>query len=429
VAAAEQYDVIVVGGGKAASQLAASLRDEGYSGSVLIIGEETHEPYDRPPLSKGFLGAGGATDGLMLREPGYYLGADIAMEVGTHVVSIDPEHRRVQRTDGSWVSYGELVLATGARVRRLSLPGVELAGVTGLRNIFDAEMIRAALAPGRRIVVIGGGFVGLEVAASAAADHGCTVTVLEALPRLLSRTALPETAAAILEHHRALGVETRLGAQIERLRGEDGHVVAVVMADGSEIPADLVVYGVGVEPRIELAADAGIAVDNGIVVDHSLHTSAEHVWAIGDCCVFPSEHFGGPIRLESVQNATDQARHLALGLLTGERLPYRAVPWFWSDQAALKFQSVGLLGDRDATHLIGDPESGSFSVLAYRGGSLIGGDSVNASGDHLALRRLLGSGTREWESALLEAMTQPGFSLGRFARTALGQARSTGVGA
>jgi 3-phenylpropionate/trans-cinnamate dioxygenase ferredoxin reductase subunit len=421
-----RFDVLVVGGGKAASQLMVSLRDDGFTGSLGIIGDEELEPYDRPPLSKEFLAVGHNPDTLLLRPVGFYLRADIEVHVDTTVAAIDSADRTVRLEDGRMIGYTDLVIATGAVGRPLPVDGADLDGVTGLRSLADAQLLRGLLGPGHEVVVIGGGFVGLEVAASAAIHHASKVTVLEFLPRLMSRTALPETSAAAERYQRSIGVDVRLGSSVSRLIGENGRVVAVELADGSRLPADVVVYGVGVMPRADLAVAADLAVDNGIVVDEMLRTSVDHIWAIGDCCSFPSVHAGGQARLESIQNATDQARHLAHELATGELAPYRAVPWFWSDQGSAKIQSVGLVGDRDSTVVVGDPLGDSFSVLAFKEGKLLGGDSMNASGDHLALRRLLNSPATGWESELAQHAIEPGFSLSRFARAALAASRESG---
>ncbi|MCU1476344.1 MAG: pyridine nucleotide-disulfide oxidoreductase family protein [Subtercola sp.] len=408
-------DILVVGGGKAGSQLTASLRDEGFEGTIAIVGEEPLHPYDRPPLSKEYLGMGDV-GGLLLRAEHFYLDSAIDIETATRIVSFDTAKHVATRSDGSEITYGELVLATGARPRKLRIPGADSEGVSPLRSVEDADRLKAILTARSDLVVIGGGFVGLEVAATAAISYGCKVTVMEALPRLLSRTALPETAAHIQRFHEALGVDVLLGAQAAEILSDNGRVTAVVTTEGQVIPADGVVYGIGVEPRVELAEAAGIEVANGVLVDSTLHSSADGVWAIGDCCAFPSVHFGGSVRLESVQNATDQARHLAGELFSGVRSAYTAVPWFWSDQGELHLQSVGLTGTFDSTVVIGDADSGSFTVLAFHDGRLLGGDSVNAPGDHLALKRLLGSDSQAGLTATVAGGA--GFTLKDFARQA-----------
>ncbi len=408
-------DILIVGGGKAGSQVAASLRDEGFVGTISIVGEEPLHPYDRPPLSKEYLGAGEVAD-LLLRAENFYQDSAIDIETATEIAALDTATRVATRADGSEIVYGELVLATGARPRRLRIPGADSVGVSPLRSIEDADRLRTILTTRSDIVVIGGGFVGLEVAATAAISYGCKVTVMEALPRLLSRTALSDTAAYIERFHRALGVEVLLDAQAAEILSENGHVTAVVTGEGQVIPADGVIYGIGVEPRVELAEAAGIDIANGILVDSALHSSADGVWAIGDCCAFPSVHFGGSVRLESVQNATDQARHVARELASGERSAYTAVPWFWSDQGTLHLQSVGLTGQNDSTVILGDVGSGSFTVLAFQEGRLIGGDSVNAPSDHLALKRLLGSDSGPGLTS--DIASESGFTLKEFVRQA-----------
>lgn len=414
----EHADVLVVGAGKAGDQLVSSLRDEGFAGSIAMFGSETAAAYDRPLLSKGYLTGTHSIGELLLRPSGFYEEQGIALETGRTVMAADPANRSVVLDDGRRLGYGDLVLATGASLRPLRLPGAELDGVTGLRDIVDAERIRDALSAARSVVVIGGGFVGLEVAAVAAWTFGLRVTVLESLPRLLSRSALPETAEAVLGYHRGLGVDVRLGAQVAAVVDDgSGRAAGVRLVDGERIPADLVVYGVGVDPRIGLAVEAGLEVGNGVLVDASLASAAPHVWAIGDCAAYPSIHFGGVVRLESIQNATDQARFLAAELTSGERGEYRALPWFWSDQAELVVQSVGLLGSRDASVTVGDRASGSFSQLAFRDGLVIGGDSVNARGDHLALRRLFARESEDWRRELTpERCARDGFALKQFAR-------------
>ena len=414
---ADRLDVLIVGAGKAGDQLAASLRDEGFDGSIRILGDESHAPYDRPPLSKAFLLENEPESvELRLRSPGFYEERKIEIETGVSVERLDLDARRATLMDGRELEYGELVLATGSRVRPLPFAGATLKGVSGLRDVADATRIRAALRSARSLVVIGGGFIGLEIAA-AAVKLDVDVTVVEALPRLMSRTALAETAEFAREYHTSLGVKILLGVQVAEIRSdESGHVVAVVTGDGTVLPADAVVYGIGVDPRTEVAVDSGLEIANGILVDESLAASAANVWAIGDCAAFPSEHFGGILRLESVQNATDQARFLADELVSGRRSRYQALPWFWSDQNDMAVKSVGILNSHDLTVVVGNPTSGSFSTLAFKDGVVIGGDSVNAASDHLALRRLLNRPSQEWRAALTpERVVAPGFSLKEFA--------------
>jgi 3-phenylpropionate/trans-cinnamate dioxygenase ferredoxin reductase component len=304
----------------------------------------------------------------------------------------------------------------------LRLSGSELGRVMGLRTVADATFLRKVLAAAGRVVVAGGGFIGLEVAAVAARSYGCEVVVVEALPRLMSRSALPPSASGALRNLESLGVRVLTGTAIAAVHGRDGRDAdGVTTGDGDFIPADLVIYGVGVLPNTELAEDAGLAVADGILVDETLRTADPRVWAIGDCAAFPSADRVGTVRLESLQNATDQGRHVARALATGSAEPYRALPWFWSDQGDLRFQSVGHTDGHDRTVVLGDPGSGSFSVLAFSDGRLLGGDSVNAASDHRALRRLLATGRERWEAALTpEACAAPNFVLRDVARRLAG---------
>jgi 3-phenylpropionate/trans-cinnamate dioxygenase ferredoxin reductase component len=413
-----RYDVVIVGAGKAGAQTASSLRDEGFTGEILLVGDEASAPYDRPPLSKSFLSGQESLDDITLHGQGFYESRQITLSTGTSAVGLDRAAGNLRLGDGQSIGYGRLVLATGARARPLRLSGSELGRVVSLRTVADATFLRKALAAVGRVVVAGGGFIGLEVAAVAARSYGCEVVVVEALPRLMSRSALPPSASGALRNLESLGVRVLTGTAIAAVHGRDGRDAdGVTTGDGDFIPADLVIYGVGVLPNTELAEDAGLAVANGVLVDETLRTADPRVWAIGDCAAFPSADRVGTVRLESLQNATDQGRHVARALATGSAEPYRALPWFWSDQGDLRFQSVGHTDGHDRTVVLGDPGSGSFSVLAFSDGRLLGGDSVNAASDHRALRRLLATGRARWEAAVTpEACTAPGFALRDVAR-------------
>lgn len=416
--------IVIVGAGKGAAQLVASLRDEGSSAEIVVIGEEPLAPYERPPLSKEYLVGDLGPDGLSSHPDSFYDEHDVELRVGATVAAIDPPQRTVVLRDGERIGYDRLVLATGAVPRPLPIPGAECDGVLGLRSVADADQLHALLEARQDLVVIGGGYLGLEVAAAAATHFGATVTVIEALPRLLARTALPETAQRALDYHQSLGVRFRLETQVLRIgAGDDGSVAFVETDRGERIPAGVVFYGIGVIPRDELAVAAGLATGNGIRVDASLRTSAEGIWAIGDCCEFPSAHIDASVRLESIQNVVDQARHLAAEFAGGAREDYRATPWFWSDQAALKVQSVGYVRDHDERVVVPGPEEGRFSVLAFRDGRFVGADSVNIPGHHLALRRLYSSGATA--ALTVEATRSPGFELQPFVKSVLaGQASS-----
>ena len=413
-----RYDVVIVGAGKAGVQTASSLRDEGCTGEILLVGDEASAPYDRPPLSKSFLSGQESLDAITLHGNGFYESRRITLRTGTGAVGLDRAAGNLLLSDGQVIGYGRLVLATGARARPLPIAGRAFGRVVGLRTTADAIVLRKALADADRVVVIGGGFIGLEVAAVAARAYGCEVVVVEALPRLMSRSALPPSAAGALRNLESLGVRVLTGTAIAAVHSRDGHDAdGVATADGDLIPADLVVYGIGGLPNTELARDAGLVVANGVLVDETLRTADPRVWAIGDCAAFPSPDGVGTVRLESLQNATDQGRHVARALATGAAEPYRALPWFWSDQGDLRFQSAGSTAGHDRTVVLGDPGSGSFSVLAFREGRLLGGDSVNAASDHRALRRLLATERGRWQAAVTpEACAAPAFTLRDAAR-------------
>jgi 3-phenylpropionate/trans-cinnamate dioxygenase ferredoxin reductase subunit len=424
---AARYDVVIVGAGKAGVQTASSLRDEGFDGGILVVGDEPGPPYDRPPLSKNFLSGDGSLDDVTLHGVGFYEARRIGLRSGTRAVGLDREAGAVRLGDGQAVGYGKLVLATGARSRPLPFPGGGLSGVAGLRTAADAEALREMLSTSRRVVVIGGGFIGLEVASVAVGSYGCDVVVVEALPQLMSRAALPLSATRARHHLESLGARVLTGTAVAGVHSTDGRGAdGVATVDGGLIPADLVVVGIGVLPNTELAAGAGLAVANGILVDEQLRTADPRVWAAGDCAAFPSAHGEGIVRLESVQNATDQSRHVARAIATDTVEPYRALPWFWSHQGELRFQSVGLTAGYDRTVILGDPRSASFSVLAFREGQLLGGDSVNAAGDHRALRRLLGTARSQWDDIVSpEDCEAPGFAL-RDVTRGLGPVRAPG---
>ena len=375
--------VLVVGSGQAGFQAAASLRDKGFTGRVVLIGDEPGVPYQRPPLSKAYLVGTAGADKLLLRPETFFERSEIEL-VNGRVETIDRASASVVLSGGTKLGYDHLVLATGARNRRLSVPGVELRGVLALRTRDDADQLRAALGHAKDVVVIGGGFIGLEFAAHA----GRRVTVVEAQDRLMARVATPGISAHFARLHETAGTTLRLGQGVAALHGSEGGVEAVELTGGTRLPADLVVVGVGVLPVTELAAAAGLAVDNGIVVDEQLRTSDPAVSAIGDCANFPSVHARCATRLESVQNAVDQARFVAARIV-GEPAPYDSVPWFWTDQLGAKLQIAGIGTGYDTTVVFGDPYEGKFSILSFLDGVLVVVESVNRPGDHISARRLL----------------------------------------
>jgi len=385
--------IVVVGGGHGGSQAAASLRDDGYDGPLTLVTAERDVPYQRPPLSKAFL-KDPAHDLLPLRPESFYTKHDIGLRLGVSVTAIDRTASEVVLDDGGRIACDRVVLATGATPRLPPIAGADLAGVFTLRHADDARALRDALNAANDVVVIGGGFIGLEIAGTARL-LGKTVTVLEAADRLMGRVVAPEISAHFLALHRGWGSDIRLGTAVGAIAGEGGKVVAVETARGDRIPADIAVVGIGVTPNIELARAAGAAIDDsrvgGILVNDVMETSVPEILAVGDCVCFDHWELHRRVRLESVQNAVDQAKTLAAALL-GKREPYRAVPWFWSDQGDVKLQMVGLSSDATESHVRGKPEEGSFSVFHYAEDRLVAIDSVNRAADHVIGRRMIGAG-------------------------------------
>lgn len=379
--------VIIVGAGHGGYQVAASLRQAGFAGRLCLINDEAHLPYQRPPLSKAYIKGSAGPESLMFRPEKFYQDQGIELIAG-RAVSIDRAGRKVLLASGDSLPYGHLVLATGARNRLLDLPNANLPDVRYLRILDESEALRAILPSKRRAVIIGAGFIGLEFA-STARIKGLEVDVLELAPRVMARAVTAEVSEYFQARHREAGIRIHLGVQATSIEAEGGKVTGVSLSDGRHLPADLVVVGVGVLPNIELAAEAGLPVAAGIIVDEYLATADPDISAIGDCALFKSPRFGGALRLESVQNATDQARCLA-ARLTGDRKPYDAQPWFWSDQGEDKLQIAGLTTGYDRVVMRGDPARKAFSAFCYHGDRLLGIESINRAGDHMFGRRLLG---------------------------------------
>ena len=384
--------VVVVGSGQAGVSLAEGLRAAGSAARVTVVGAEAELPYERPPLSKDVLLGTVTVDTVRLRSRQWYADRDVDLRLATRVERIDRGTRTVLLDDGGVLAYDHLVLATGSRPRRLPVPGADLAGVQTLSTPADAVRLREQLSRARSVVVVGAGFVGLEVAAAATA-LGTRPVVVELADRVLARVAGPVVSAEVAARHLARGVDLRLGTGVTGLRGTDGRVTAVVTSAGEVLPADLVLVAVGSAPVPDLAAGAGLEFRDGIVVDETLTTGDPAISAIGDCCRFPSAD--GPTRLESVQNAVDQARHVAARLAGSAPpgAPYRQVPWFWSTQGDLKLQMVGVPGPRDDEVVRGDRAGGRFSVFRYAGDRLTCVESVGHPAGHLLGRRLLAAGT------------------------------------
>jgi 3-phenylpropionate/trans-cinnamate dioxygenase ferredoxin reductase subunit len=381
--------IVIIGAGHAGVQAAASLREEGSDDSIVLLSGEPDLPYQRPPLSKAFLKGAMDRAGLPLRAEQFYREKQIDLRLGVQATRIDLAGRRVELGAGGAEPFDHLILATGARPRPFAIPGAELDGVLTLRNIADAAAIRDRLGPGRRVVVIGAGFIGLEIAATALAVGG-EVTVVE-IARPLGRAVSPPTSDFFLDAHQAFGARFRLGVGVDAIEGAKGAAVAVVLADGERVPADLVIVGVGVLAEDALARAAGLACDNGVVVDALLVASNPAVSAIGDCAQFPQHSVGQMLRLESVQNATDQARSVARRQ-TGKPAPYAALPWFWSDQGDLKLQIAGLSHGVDRWTLRGDPKDRAFAAFGFRAGALAAVETVNRGAEHMAARRIIGGG-------------------------------------
>lgn len=378
--------VLIVGAGHAGFQLAASLRQAGFAEPIGLINDERHLPYQRPPLSKAYLKGGGGGDSLMFRPQKFYRDQNIELIDG-RAVAIDRAARKLLLASGTSHEYAHLVLATGARNRLIDIPNANLEAVRYLRTLDESEALRQRLVSGQRVVVIGAGFIGLEFAATARVK-GLEVDVLELAPRVMARAVTAEISEFFQARHRSAGIRIHLGVQATSIEGEGGKVTGVSLSDGRHIPADLVVVGVGVLPNVELAAESGLPVASGIIVDEHLLTSDPNISAIGDCALYASPRFSGSLRLESVQNATDHAKCVA-ARLTGDAKPYDGSPWFWSDQGGDKLQIAGLTTGYDHVALRGSPEEGAFSAFCYKGQQLVGIEFVNRAGDHMFGRRLL----------------------------------------
>ncbi|MDR3408133.1 MAG: FAD-dependent oxidoreductase [Methylovirgula sp.] len=380
--------IVIVGAGHGGVQLAASLREEGYGGKLILLGDEKDLPYQRPPLSKAYLKRATPEDGVLLRGPDFYAQNNIDLLLGERAVEIDRAARRLRLKSGKVLDYSRLVLATGGVQRRLPIEGAHLNGVFSLRTMEEARALRDWLETSQNIIVIGAGFIGLEFAATAA-SQGRKVDLFELADRPMARAVTPQTSAFFAKAHKAFGVNLHFRSSITAIKGENGKVSSVVLSDGTSLPADMVLIGIGLVPSDELARAAGLDAPNGIKVDEKLTTSDKNIFAIGDTVYHYNTHRGAEMRLESVQNATDQARTLAK-LLVGKPANYDHVPWFWSDQGDLKLQIAGFLDESDRIVLRGSYEDRAYSLFGFKNGVLTGVESVNKGGDHMLARRLLG---------------------------------------
>lgn len=383
---------VIVGSGQAGFQTAASLRSEGYAEPITLIGEEPHIPYNRPPLSKGFVLGKQDAESIELRPATFYKSHQINLLCGERVVGISRKEKQIEIASGGSLSYDSLVLAVGASNRRLPVTGGDLEGVLYLRSLAEAIFIKKRIEEAKEIVVVGGGFIGLELAAVASA-LGKSVTVIEALPRVMARVVAPIISEFFRELHASRGVKILCGASVQEIRGVDGRVKEVAASDGSVLSADLVLVGIGVVPNIELARDADLAVSNGIAADEYLQTDDQDIYAIGDCVEYPNAFAGGRVRLESVQNAADQAQCIAT-TIAGRRTKYNSLPWFWTDQYEIKLQMAGISAGHDRVITRGNAEARKLSVFYFRNGKLIAVDSINRPVDHMIGRKLIASGAK-----------------------------------
>lgn len=398
--------VVIIGAGQGGVQAAVSLREAGYTGPVTLLNDEPAAPYQRPPLSKAFMLRKVEASGLQLRNAEYYRKTNIELR-SARAASIDRNGRVVVCESGDRIPYETLVLATGGRNRPLHVPGVDLDNVFSLRSIEDAAKLRERLDAARQVVVVGAGFIGLEFAAVAAAN-GASVHVFEAADRPMARAVSPEVSRYFTDAHQRAGTNFTFGDTVSSFHGGNGAVASVRTAKEIEVAADLVVLGIGLLANDELAANAGLATDNGVIVNACLQTDDANIYAIGDCAVHPNPFAQGMARVESVQNAVDQGRCVAASI-TGNQSAYAAVPWFWSDQGKDKLQIAGIGGVGDEVIVSGDVEAGRFSAFRFRRGKLACVESVNKAADHMAARTLLKKGQLDRVTA--QDVAAPAFEL------------------
>ena len=379
--------VVIIGAGHAAGQVAASLRQDGHEGAIIMLGDEPFIPYQRPPLSKQYLSGEQGIERVYLRPQKFYDDKNIDVRTGVTADRIDREHRTVHTTAGETIGYDRLIIATGSRARKLNIEGSTLEGIHYLRSIADVDAIRNDMAPGKKLVIVGGGYIGLEVA-SVAVAAGLEVHVIEMESRILQRVTTPEMSAYYHQLHTSRGVNIHTSTGVKGFTGSNGRVTAV-QAGTTSFPADLVIVGIGIIPNIEIARDAGIVCDNGIVVDEHCRTSDPDIYAIGDCTNHPNPLLGRRLRLESVPNAMEQAR-VASANIRGDAKTYAAIPWFWSDQYELKLQMVGFSADGNQQVLRGDMAANQFAVFYLKDGVVVAADTVNSPKEFMLCKQMIG---------------------------------------
>ncbi len=382
--------IVIVGGGQAAAQACASLRLFGYEGAITLIGEEAALPYQRPPLSKAYMKGELAEERLYFKPAAWYEDQKIDTVLSVRATKIDREAQTVEMEHGGSVSYDALIISTGSRPRPLPIDGADLDGVFDLRDLADVERIRPRMIAGKKLVIVGAGYIGLE-AAAVARQLNLDVTVLEMADRVLARVTSPIMSEFFNAEHTRQGATIRTGAMLSALEGEDGKVTKAVLADGTHLEADIVLVGIGILPNVELAQDAGITCDNGIVTDRDARTNDPRVFAAGDCAARPLVHYGRDGRLESVHNAIEQGK-LAAAAIMGKPRPPEDCPWFWSDQYDLKLQIAGLSHGYDQAVVRGDIEARKFAVFYLQEGKLIAVDAINSPPEFLASKKMIMTG-------------------------------------
>lgn len=399
----EKIDVVIVGAGHAGAQAAIALRQNGFTGTVTVIGREPDYPYERPPLSKEYFARQKTFDRLYIRPPTFWAEKEIVFTLGVEVTKVDPQAHTVTLSNGQALGYGKLIWAAGGDPRRLSCSGADLAGVHAVRTRLDCDTLMAEIDAGtREIVVIGGGYIGLE-AAAVLSKMDCRVTLLEALPRVLARVAGEELSAFYQKEHRDHGVDLRTGVAVDCIVGDGRKVTGVQLADGEVLPAQAVIVGIGIVPSVGPLILAGAAGANGIDVDAYCRTSLPDIYAVGDCAAFACDYAGGTVmRVESVQNANDMASCVAKAIC-GDEKPYKAFPWFWSNQYDLKLQTAGINVGYDKVVMRGDPDSRAFSVVYLKEGRVLALDCVNMVKDYVQGRKLVENGAKPDMAELADA--------------------------